>query len=283
MDKCEKCGNKCQICSCNDTKYIITKYGRNKEYNVKCSHCNKEIIVVERDKQFPKKEKYFCNRKCANSRKHSNQTKQKISNSLLKTNNTEILRNKDNFPICICCGKIITEKPKRMNYCSVRCFNKLNKQIIKCKVCNKEFETNKLNPAKCCSNECRSVVYKKAGLKSSKIQSETRRSKNEHFFAKLCQEYFKEVETNKQMFNGWDADVIIHDVKIAVLWNGNWHYKKITKKHSISQVQNRDKIKIKEIIDFGYEPYVIKDLGKFNEKFVIKEFEKFIIFIELKK
>ena len=49
------------------------------------------------------------------------------------------------------------------------------------------------------------------------------------------------------MFNGWDADIVIEDIKTAVLWNGIWHYKKITKKHSVAQVQNRDKIKIDEI------------------------------------
>lgn len=38
------------------------------------------------------------------------------------------------------------------------------------------------------------------------------------------------------MFNGWDADIIIEDLKIAILWNGKWHYEKITEKHSVSQV-----------------------------------------------
>ena len=37
------------------------------------------------------------------------------------------------------------------------------------------------------------------------------------------------------------------------------HYNKIKKKHSVKQVQNRDRIKIKEIISCGYVPYVIKD------------------------
>jgi hypothetical protein len=41
------------------------------------------------------------------------------------------------------------------------------------------------------------------------------------------------------------------------------------------QTENRDRLKIKEIIDYGYEPYVIKDLGKFDKSFVMKEFENF--------
>ncbi len=61
-----------------------------------------------------------------------------------------------------------------------------------------------------------------------------------------------------------------------MLWNGKWHYEKITEQHSVKQVKNRDKIKIKEIKEKGYTPYVIKDMGKTNRKFVDDEFEKFL-------
>ena len=56
-------------------------------------------------------------------------------------------------------------------------------------------------------------------------------------------------------------------------------YEKITSKHSVEQVQNRDKIKIKEIKNCGYIPYIIKDMGRYNKKFVKNEFENFINFI----
>ena len=84
------------------------------------------------------------------------------------------------------------------------------------------------------------------------------------------------VEHNKPIFNGWDADVIIHDIKVAVLWNGRWHYEQIKKSQSVAQVQNRDKIKIGEIERAGYTPYVIKDMGKASEKKVNTEFETFL-------
>lgn len=78
-----------------------------------------------------------------------------------------------------------------------------------------------------------------------------------------------------------DADVILPNEKIAVLWNGNWHYKKITKKHSVKQVQNRDLIKSKEITKAGYKLYVIKDTGKFNKTFVEQEFIKFLEYVKV--
>ena len=107
-------------------------------------------------------------------------------------------------------------------------------------------------------------------------RSEEKRSKNEKYFCSLCENYFEHVEHNTPIFNNWDADIIIHDIKVAVLWNGPWHYRKITKAHSVLQVQTRDKIKIEEIEKAGYIPYIIKDDGKYNQKFVENEFQKFL-------
>ena len=84
------------------------------------------------------------------------------------------------------------------------------------------------------------------------------------------------VETNTKLFNGWDADVIVHDVKVAVLWNGPWHRRKIKSNHSVAQVQNRDKIKCKEIERYGYCAYTIDDPGKADNKFVEEKFNLFL-------
>lgn len=107
--------------------------------------------------------------------------------------------------------------------------------------------------------------------------SQSRRSKNEIHFANLCKTKFGEIKTNKPMFNGWDADIILPQQKIAILWNGVWHRKKITKQHSVKQVQNRDKIKLKEIQKCGYTPYVIEDNGGKNKSFVETEFNKLLL------
>lgn len=133
-------------------------------------------------------------------------------------------------------------------------------------------------PRKYCSEHLR-LTLSKAGLKSSAVQSVIRRSKNEIAFAEICKKKFSSVRTNEQIFNGWDADVIIDDVKIAVMWNGPWHRRKITRRHSVAEVQNRDRIKIKEIIAFGYIPYVIDDESKKDKNFVLQEFEKFMVFV----
>lgn len=43
------------------------KFGKKTSYLVNCFSCNKTFSVIEREKLFPSKEKYFCSRSCANS------------------------------------------------------------------------------------------------------------------------------------------------------------------------------------------------------------------------
>ena len=209
----------------------------------------------------------FCSRHCAVSynnklRKHiSNETKQKTSNSL----------------------KSYYDQKGR-------------KQHI-CKVCGKKyFYVKGINTKAFCSNECR-FYYKthrneflteealkrisEGGRKSAISQGDSKRSRNEIYFYELCKQKFNKVLNNECIFNGWDADIIIEDYKIAILWNGPWHYKKIKEKHSVKQVQNRDKIKISEIQKIGYIPYIIKDMGKYNKSFVEIEFQKFLEYINI--
>jgi hypothetical protein len=159
-------------------------------------------------------------------------------------------------------------------------------------VCGKNyFYQKEMSTKRCCSKECSEKLKKNrkeylssetiqklhdAGCKSIIIQGDKRRSQNEIYFCHLCENYFKEVKHNIPQFNGWDADVIIEDIKYAILWNGNWHYIEISRKNSLSQIQNRDKIKINEIEKAGYIPYVIEDRGKYNTLFVEEEFNKFI-------
>jgi hypothetical protein len=116
-----------------------------------------------------------------------------------------------------------------------------------------------------CSNSRKMSDECKNKIKTSLLLKNKGRVKNQS----ICEEC---LFTNISMFNGWDADVIIPEYKLAILWNGKWHYEQICKGHSLSQVQNRDKIKISEIIQYGYIPYIIQDLGKCNKSFVHDQF-----------
>jgi len=159
-----------------------------------------------------------------------------------------------------------------------------------CRQCGAIFKSRRLR-TKCCSRSCsaswrynpdnpdyeRNIeIQRKAGRASAAVQAANRRSKNEICFAEYCEAHFDNVLTNEQMFNGWDADVILPDLKVAILWNGKWHYEEIMEGTSLKQIQNRDRIKLKEIRKAGYEPYVIKDMGKHNPQFVKEQFETFL-------
>ena len=242
------------------------KEGELREYTVYCHSCGKEMKVIEPEKLFPCKEKYFCSSSCSHKRDRSEKTKEKISNSLINynTNNS----NKVNR-ICKACGKeYYWSKHKRFIgictnvFCSPECSNYYNAH-------RNEFYSEEIKQK-----------FIETGKKSAQIQSEKRRSKNEKLFYELCKKHFNKVTHNDAQFNGWDADVLIWDYKVAVLWNGKWHYEKITEKHSVKQVQNRDEIKCKEIKAIGWDIYIIKDMGRYNPSFVNEQFELFLQYIQ---
>lgn len=124
-----------------------------------------------------------------------------------------------------------------------------------CKVCGSLIKNSH---RKTCSEECLHQKFRSGGTKSASIQ--VKRSKDEIALFNLCNSYFNSVRNNEQLINGWDADIIIDDIKTAILWNGPWHYKQMPhKNHSLSQVQNRDKLKCRELTNAGWNVLVFED------------------------
>lgn len=191
----------------------------------------------------------FCSRSCANS--HAQTSEDRLKKKLSATLSSKrikadrISKYEQNPRICKCCGKRISYNDRHRTTCSKECEYKL-----------------------------KADGGHKGGRQSANLQ--VRRSKNEIAFCELCEKHFgkDKVLHNVPMFNGWDADIIIPHLKIAILWNGPWHYRQVTKAHKLKQVQNRDRIKLNEIIKCGFEPYIIKDMSKSKKSKVIDEFEK---------
>jgi hypothetical protein len=252
MNNCLQCNtpvlNKYCSKSCQLKYQAFKKSGNIISFLVNCCKCKKSFEVKEHELKHPEKEKYHCSRSCANKKIHSEETKKKISNALEKP---AIVIDK----ICKNCNNIFSVKTKRVNkirsYCSDSC--RVQSEITLLKSANH---------------------FSKMGKNSA--ASRVKRSKNEIHFYNLCCSYFDEVLHNECMFNGWDADIILPKQKIAIMWNGPWHYRKITKEHSLLQVQNRDDIKIKEIISLNYTPYIIRDNGSEDKQFVKDMFERFL-------
>lgn len=226
--------------------YGFSQDRETKDFESKCPICGKRI-----EYKSTKEKTVHCSRSCANKRVRTQSTKNKISETL-KSRSIKSPQKK----YCLECGEDISMKRKTAKFCSVSCGAKFNSNT----------ESGKMR-------------IKKMVEKS--VSTQSRRSKNEILFFEMCKDKFNSVDNNLTIFNGWDADVIVHDYKIAILWNGVWHYKKVRKNHSVSQVQNRDNIKIKEIIKYGYKPYVVRDMGKYSRKKVEEEFKNLLVYIDL--
>lgn len=242
-----------------ETIQIATKYAAKskkqecKEFKQICPNCGKEFNVLGTQHEFDSgKLKKFCSRSCANKRIITDEVKEKISFTL-KSKETKQYK-------CKVCGKLYKYQKgiSTKSVCSKECRNYMNTH-------RNEFLT-----------EASLKRISEGGRNSAKAQGDSKRSKNEIYFYELCKQRFNQVLHNECIFNGWDADIIIEDLKIAVLWNGPWHYKKIKENHSVEQVQNRDKIKINEIKRAGYIPYIIQDMGKYNKYFVEEQFNIFL-------
>lgn len=217
---------------------------------------------------------------------------------------------------CLKCGKIykqtLTNIKKGMvhPYCEFNVYlpKRINEQIrqqrmlqkrqyrmCKYELCYNYLIVNaKHKHQKFCSPECVKYWLKNSeewkekaayyGSIGGKLSPTKNRSANEIHFAELCIDYFGEdhVLINSPIFDGFDTDVVIPSHKIAVEWNGVWHYKQVKQSHNLKQVQSRDKYKSKLIREkFEYQLYIIKDMGGINKKFVKDEFEKFLKYFNL--
>lgn len=212
-------------CNKSVTTRKFQKQQRIDTYNLnpnKCTGCSTSLIYESR------KNKY-CSHSCSThytnkNRKRTNKSKLKASSAAKKfhANNPNIFKK-----IC---------------------------HITFCKVCTKLIKGTR----KSCSANCKYQLAVNSGLASAATQ--VRRSKDEIKLFELCNNYFKTIRHNEPLVNGWDADIIIDDYKIAVLWNGPWHYKQMPhKNHSLLQVQTRDKIKHEQSTNSGWKVLVFED------------------------
>ena len=133
---------------------------------------------------------------------------------------------------------------------------------------------------KTCSNECYFIVRqnagKKGGSKTSSLEFHKRnRSSNEKMFFAKIKEIYPDAIANKRLFDGWDADVIIPSQKLAIHWNGVWHYKSVMGNELLERVQQKDKSRYEAIERHGYKNYIIQDMGPMNSNKVEKEYVDF--------
>jgi len=205
----------------------------------KCEQCGNEFETNDHRRKY-------CSRQCAatfnnKNRKRSEHSKNKTRLSVLKYNGID----GDYSPIIWC----------ECNSCGVKFYNTPSKN-----------HPTKNRKRKTCSTSCFNnrlrAAGKKGGLIGGKISAQKRclRSKDEMALYDLCHQKYNNVDHNKHLVDGWDADIILNDHKIAILWNGPWHYKEMVGLvHSLKQVQNRDRIKQKLFKENGWNVVIFED------------------------
>ena len=111
----------------SEEKNNVAKLGEKKEFEVECCKCGKCFKVIEREKLFPSKKKYFCSIACRNSHVYTNETKQKISESLKRYSQehgkTRIQDTLLKERKCVYCGKSFHSYKPHQKYCSTECWN----------------------------------------------------------------------------------------------------------------------------------------------------------------
>ena len=148
-----------------------------REFEVICKNCGKKFIVIEEETKFPiKGDKYFCCRSCANTRHHSEETKQKIKDTLHKGINEHKYILKNQF------GEYI--------YGIRKCI---------CKYCNTEFESDKFQ--KYCSDECRqkSISKQMSLIRKKEIQNGTFKGWQSRNITSYPEKFWKTVLDNNDI------------------------------------------------------------------------------------
>lgn len=177
----------------------------------------------------------YCSKKCANSRNWTDEDKARKSLSAMTSE------------------KLKTSAKNRGNR-----VNRIVKQCIGCGTDVEVLETHKRDNVTCGSSAC--ILHQKRQAGMSSANSRKNRSQHEIQLFDLVQRHFSNVSHNEPIANGWDADILIHDHRIAILWNGAWHYKQLNlRNHSLEQVVNRDCIKIDEFAKIGWDVLVYQD------------------------
>ena len=275
------------------------------QFNGHKAHCVQHLEATGKIDSYNYRKQIYKNTLSKNRAK----TNQKLS--IVKYNTNKAWLNERHT--CERCGKVMTERYGSGRFCSRKCANSrinVSKQtliatyikhakedseskfvVINEKLYNKKLYEDYMLSPKICSvcgstlsyeNRNRKTCSKKCASISSSITQQKnphpgpKRSKNEILFYTLCTEVFDKVLHNEPIFNGWDADIILPDIKYAILWNGSWHYEQIVKGQSLLQIQTRDRLKLDAIKQCGYTAYVIKDMGGYNPRFVKEQFEIFL-------
>lgn len=99
------------------------KYGPVTKFTPPCNVCGNPVEIFERQRQFPKKLKYFCSRRCSNTRIRTEESKQLSRESALRAHRRLGTRRSLRKSRCNFCGLQIQSLYYNRKFCNRACQN----------------------------------------------------------------------------------------------------------------------------------------------------------------
>jgi len=174
---------------------------------------------------------------------------------LYTKNEFDLAKSSDKLPLqCELCGeifytqkRIIKDKRGVKKFCSFSCLGKstLQKVLINCKQCNKEFLIKKSQLKKSENHFC--SISCNANYNNSHKTCGFNRSKLEIYLEKQLAALYPNLDilyNNKETINS-ELDIYIPSFKLAFELNGIFHYEPIFGNEKLNQTKNNDKNKFK--------------------------------------
>ena len=145
----------------------------------------------------------------------------------------------------------------------------------KCPMCGKIIKVipSEAKKRKFCSGTCRNIFNNKNICGST--------SKAENILYNEITKTFPDLEVirnDRKTLNGLELDIFIPKLKLAIEWNGIFHYKDVHKNNSLEKTKRKDILKEEMCKNIGIDLIVVKDLVS-NKKFIIDEVDRIIKYI----
>lgn len=178
-----------------------------------------------------------------------------------------------------------TKKPKKIIFCSKKCYldyyKKYHSRIDKCSHCGKEVRRTAFIGKECKSNRifCNSSC---SASYNNKFKKKNRRSKVEILLFNLLKENYPNLEilnNDKTILDGYEVDIYIPLLKLAIEWNGIIHFKPIYGEEKFKRRQEIDQKKLELATRKDINLIVISDITS-TKKYVYEAFEKIKIIID---
>ncbi len=238
-----------------------------------CQSCGSEYLSLN----FKK----WCSEECYLKRKGANVRGQSIIENCLLCKN-KVLKYKSQ----IISGNIFCNSKCSGLFNAKKIGNKLRKEIhVKCKNCSFNFiikpanlfnrETKLPHKNKFCSKKCNGtyLANQKLGIHDPNNNYTKNRSSLEEFLEEKIRKNLPYLElelNNRSLLNGYELDLYIPEIKMAIEINGIIHIKKIYKNQNLEKIQKKDKFKIEKCKELGVDLIIIP----FIKRLYLKHFEQ---------